>query len=184
MPYYRVRRRGVKGRNYRIPHGMPYTRREYIAGAPHAKVAKYSTGTPSGDYDVKLQLISNERAQIRDNALEATRVAINKNMGRLGERSFYLVLKAHPHVVLRENKMIATAGADRLQEGMRKAFGKCVGLAARVSPGTVIFELSVKREHVAKAKKILKSASNKLPVTTTIKEVQLKPMAQVEGEVA
>ena len=33
--------------------------------------------------------------------------------------------------------MIATAGADRLQEGMRRAFGKATGLAARIQPGQV-----------------------------------------------
>ncbi len=46
--------------------------------------------------------------------------------------------------ILRENKMIATAGADRLQEGMRKAFGKPIGLAARVDIGSTILELQVK----------------------------------------
>ncbi|MEM1524667.1 MAG: hypothetical protein QW618_00850, partial [Nitrososphaerales archaeon] len=61
----------MKGRNYRIPSGMPYTRKEFIAGAPQSKIAKFSSGSPNEDYDVKLQLISNGRVQIRHNALEA-----------------------------------------------------------------------------------------------------------------
>ena len=41
---------------------------------------------------------------------------------------------------MRENKMIATAGADRLQEGMRKAFGKPIGSRRVVDIGTVVLE--------------------------------------------
>ena len=67
-------------------------------------------------------------------------LAANKRMAQAGETSFFSVLRVYPHVLLRENKMIATAGADRLQEGMRRAFGKSTGLAARIRPGQVIFE--------------------------------------------
>lgn len=171
----------MKGRNYRIPSGMPYTRKEFIAGAPQSKIAKFSSGSPNEDYDVKLQLISNGRVQIRHNALEAARIAINKKLGDLSEKDYFLQVKVYPHVVLRENKMIATAGADRLQEGMRRAFGKPVGLAARVSRGTILFEISVKKENLNRAKEALKAASTKLPVTTTIKEIPLKTTPTIEA---
>ncbi|MCA2003606.1 MAG: 50S ribosomal protein L16, partial [Candidatus Nitrosotenuis sp.] len=77
-------------------------------------------------------------------------------------------------VLLRENKMIATAGADRLQEGMRRAFGKAVSLAARVNQGQVIMEMHVRKEHVEAAKKALAGACVKLPITPTIKVIQAK----------
>ncbi|MDV3292969.1 MAG: 50S ribosomal protein L16, partial [Nitrososphaerales archaeon] len=96
-----------------------------------------------------------------------------------GEENFYLKVVTFPHLVLRENKMIATAGADRLQEGMRKAFGKPIGLAARVEIGSVILELSVKAENLDKAKEGMKAASTKLPMRTKTLVVQLeKPVAQ------
>ena len=38
----------------------------------------------------------------------------------------------YPHHVLRENKQATGAGADRVSQGMRCAFGKNVGTAARV----------------------------------------------------
>lgn len=76
--------------------------------------------------------------------------------------------------MLRENKMIATAGADRLQEGMRRAFGKPIGLAARVEVDDIILEASVKKENLEKAKEALKVATSKLPIPTYIKEVPLK----------
>ena len=65
---------------------------------------------------------------------------------------------------MRENKMIATAGADRLQEGMRKAFGKPIGVAARVDIGSVILDVLIKAENLDKAKAALKAATTKLPL--------------------
>ena len=118
----------MKGVNYRETKGMPYVRREYISGKPQLKIARFSSGESKVDYDYKLQLIVSEKMQIRHNALEAARLAANKTMAQAGDMSFFR-LTVYPHLVLRENKMIATAGADRLQEGMRE-FGKATGLAA------------------------------------------------------
>jgi len=147
---------------------MPLTRREYAQGVPNVKIAKFSSGKPRGDFDVKLQMVSKEKVQIRHNAIEAARVAIHKKIEPLGEDGYFLTVKIYPHVVLRENKMIATAGADRLQEGMRKAFGKPVGLAARVNMGDVLFELDTKSEHLPTAKEALKIAASKLPAPMEI----------------
>ncbi len=158
----------MKGRNYRAAVGMPYARREYIAGVPQPKIAKFTGGRPS-NYEYKVMLISDDtRAQVRHNALEAARVAANKVMQRVGESSFFSILKVYPHVVLRENKMIAAAGADRLQEGMRRAFGKPIGLAARIDNGQVIMEIHVNAQNVNTAKEALDIASSKLPIKTKI----------------
>lgn len=156
---------------------MPYVRREYIAGSPQSKIAKF-TGGAKGDYDYKVELISNEKVQVRHNALEAARLAANKVMSEIGETAFFSLLRLYPHVILRENKMIAAAGADRLQEGMRRAFGKAVGLAARVKPGQIILELQVKAENLELAKKAMQTASSKLPMTTSVEITPLKEVAQ------
>lgn len=155
---------------------MPYVRREFIAGNPQSKIAKF-TGGSTGDYDFKVELICNAKVQVRHNALEAARLAANKVMSEVGETAFYSLLRVYPHVILRENKMIATAGADRLQEGMRRAFGKAIGLAARVRPGQVILELRVKASDLEKAKDAMRTASSKLPMTTDIK---ITPLKEVE----
>jgi large subunit ribosomal protein L10e len=168
----------LHGRNYRIPSGMPTVRKEYLPGAPNPKIAKFSLGNAKGDYDYKLQLIAKARCQIRHNALEAARVAANKKLAKIGEDRYFLQVKVYPHVILRENKMIATAGADRLQEGMRKAYGKPVGLAARVDDGTVLLEVSVYANDVEAAKEALKGAASKLPVKTSIEVLPLKEAEQ------
>jgi len=163
----------LRGSNYRKPTGMPPTRREYMPGVPNVKVAKFSGGNPRGEFDVKLQMVAKRRVQIRHNALEAARIAINKKIEELGEDDYFLSLKVYPHVILRENKMIATAGADRLQEGMRKAFGKPVGLAARVDRGDVIFELSTKSTYLSEAEDALKTAAKKIPTPVDILKIPL-----------
>ena len=172
-----TRRWILKGKNYRIPSGMPLTSKKFMPGAPNPKIARFTLGKARADYQVKLQLVSREGAQIRDNALEAARVAANKKMTPVGEENYFLAVRIYPHVILRENKMIATAGADRLQEGMRKAFGKPVGLAARVRRGKVILELSTMEQHAANAREALQTASTKLPLTTSIVQETLSPVA-------
>merc|ERR1719153_570813 len=41
-----------------------------------------------------------------------------------GKDQFHIRMRVHPFHVLRINKMLSCAGADRLQTGMRGAFGK------------------------------------------------------------
>ena len=65
--------------------------------------------------------------------------------------------------------MMAFAGADRLQDGMRQAFGKPIGTAARVYPKQAVLEVRIKREHLDKALEALRRGASKLPIKTFIK---------------
>ena len=168
----------MHGKNYRQWKGMAYTSKQFAPGAPNPKVARFTTGKSRPDYDYLFRLISEGKVQIRHNALEAARVAASKKVALVGEENFLLKVVSYPHIILRENKMIATAGADRLQEGMRKAFGKPIGLAARVDIGDTVLELSLKAENMEKGKEAMKAASTKLPMKTKMEMVKLeKPMA-------
>ena len=163
----------MHGECYRKGNGQPYTRKKYIKGKPQIKIAKFEGGQ-KGDYDFSVQLLLNERMQITHMAIESTRLTANKTLEKAaGESGYFSKLRIYPHVLLRENKMIAAAGADRLQEGMRRAFGKAVSLAARVKRGQCIMELQVKKEHVEAAQNALKLACVKLPGTPTIRVVPL-----------
>ncbi len=147
----------------------PYTRREYIDGVPPPKIMKFVMGNPNGEYDVKLELVSLEMAQIRHNALEAGRVITHKYLSKnVGEDKYVFIVRQYPHHVLRENKMMAFAGADRLQDGMRQAFGKPIGTAARVHFGSVIAEVRIRKEHIEQAKEALRRLKSKLGINTRI----------------
>ena len=59
-----------------------------------------------------------EKEQITSEALEAARIAANKYMVKhAGKDAFHLRIRVHPFHVLRINKMLSCAGADRLQTG-------------------------------------------------------------------
>ena len=164
----------MHGANYRKSNGQPYARKEYIKGKPQSKIAKFHGGK-RGDYNYCVQLLINEKVQIRHMAIESARLAANKSLEKVtGETGYFSRLRVYPHVLLRENKMIATAGADRLQEGMRRAFGKAVSLAVRVKRGQCIMEMNVKKEHLNAAKEALKKSCVKLPGTPSIKVIELK----------
>ncbi len=155
--------------------GPPYTRHEYIHGIPQPKIQKFVMGNVHGDFDYKLELYVLERGQIRHNALEAARIMTHKYLSTtIGDQNYLLRIRVYPHHVLRENKMMAFAGADRLQEGMRQAFGKPVGLAARVYPGQAVIEIRVKKEHLEEAKEALRRGASKLPLPSRVRIIPLK----------
>jgi large subunit ribosomal protein L10e len=58
-----------------------------------------------------------------------------------GKEGFHLRVRAHPYHVVRINKMLSCAGADRLQTGMRGAWGKPNGTVARVNIGQIILSV-------------------------------------------
>jgi large subunit ribosomal protein L10e len=164
----------MKGRNYRQPKGQPYTREKYIHGAPPPKISKFIMGDTKGHFEHRFSLVAQGPVQIRHNALEAARVSANKVLfDVLGEVGYKIHLRVYPHVILRENRMIATAGADRLQEGMRRAFGKPTGRAARIKTGQSILDVYVNSNAIETAKEALRVGATKLPVACVISEENL-----------
>ena len=93
-------------------------------------------------------MVSMEKEQVSSETLEASRVACNKYMVKnAGKESFHLRVRVHPWHVLRINKMLSCAGADRLQTGMRGAFGKTYGTVARVEIGQILFSVRARDIH-------------------------------------
>jgi len=161
----------MHGANYRAGRGQPFCRKEYIKGKPQIKIAKFQGGKRTS-YDYCIQLLSNEKTQIRHIAIESARLAANKTVeATTGETGYFSRLRIYPHVLLRENKMVATAGADRISEGMRRAWGKATSLGARVKHGQCIMEFYINAPHLEKAKKAIKGCGVKLPGTFSLKVI-------------
>jgi large subunit ribosomal protein L10e len=149
---------------YRNISKKAYTRREYMGGIPGSKIVQFDMGNLSQEFPVEMNLIVKESCQIRHTALEAARISINRRLLKdVGRMNFHLKLLVFPHHVLRENKQATGAGADRVSEGMRLAFGKAVGTAARVTSGQVIFTTYTTPQYIDKVKVALKSGGHKLP---------------------
>lgn len=146
-----------------------YCRREYMGGVPGLKVVQFDMGNLSGDFPVAIHLEALEGCQIRHTAMEAARINMNRRlMNTVGKNNFHLKIRTYPHHVLREHKQATGAGADRVSEGMRLAFGKAVGTAARVSPRQKVFTVWTTEQYVNQAKDALSHAGQKLPTPVRI----------------
>ena len=154
----------MHARNYRPVRGQAYTRKQYTKGFPPPKIVKFTMGDTKASFDYEARLIALKRAQIRHSALEAARVATNRVLMDKLVNDYLMLVHPYPHVILRENKMIFGAHADRLQQGMRRSFGKPIGTAARIEPDALIMTVRVKAGAVETAKESLKRGSAKLPI--------------------
>jgi len=144
---------------------MAYTRKEYMGGVPGSKIVRFTMGNTGEDFTHKIKIVNIRSGQIRHNALEAARVAALRHLERALERSnFLLKIVPYPHIVLREHKRVNVAQADRFQEGMRKAYGKPVSVAARMDRRDTVMYAEVDRRDIETAKQALNRASHKLPI--------------------
>jgi len=151
---------------YREISKPPYTRREYITGIPGSKIAQHKMGDADADpedYPVQISLRVDEELQIRHGSLEAARLSANRHLIKeLGEGNYKMILRKFPHHVIRENKQATGAGADRVSDGMRQAFGKIVGTAARIQDGERLFTLYCDVDQADAGKEAFRRAYNKI----------------------
>ncbi len=158
----------------------PYTRKSkvksksFIKAVPQNKIVRYSMGDITKKFSYVIDLVSNKDIQIRHNALESCRMIVNRQLHESLGMNYLFVLRVYPHQILRENKMIAGAGADRMQKGMQKAFGKPIGLAAKVNKKQAVFSVYADKENLNIARSALNKARPRMPgqFTITIKELK------------
>ncbi|MUV88845.1 50S ribosomal protein L16 [Halapricum sp. CBA1109] len=158
---------------YRDIDKPSYTRREYITGIPGSKIAQHQMGDKQKDadeYPVQISLIVEETVQLRHGSMEASRLSANRHLIKeLGEGNYKMTLRKFPHQVIRENKQATGAGADRVSDGMRQAFGKIVGTAARIQSGERLFTAYCEVEQAEAVKEAYRRAYNKITPPCRIK---------------
>lgn len=143
---------------------QPYTRKEYLSSIPQLKIHTFEMGNPQKSYDCEVWLAAQIPCQIRQEALEAARIAANRYLvSSLGGSNFHLKVRVYPYHILREHKMAVGAGADRISQGMSLAFGRPIGYAAQVKRGQKLLSVRVAFKDLNAAKQALKRASHKLP---------------------
>lgn len=172
----------MRAKNYRAVKGQAFTRKKFVKGFPPPKITKFTMGDTKAKFEYEAKLIALEKAQIRHNALEAARVASNRILMDKLVNNYCLRVQPYPHTILRENKMIFGAHADRLQQGMRASFGKPIGTAARVKANQTIIIVNVNAEGVEVAKEALKRGSAKLPIpcNITVEKLQTEEAKTVD----
>jgi large subunit ribosomal protein L10e len=154
-------------RCYRYQKNKPFPKSRYNRGVPDSKLRIYDIGNKKAVFDHFphcVHLVSGEKEQITSEALEAARIASNKYMSnKAGKDNFHMRMRVHPWHVVRINKMLSCAGADRLQQGMRQAWGKPYGRSARVNIGTILMSIRCNLQHVQIAKEALRRSMMKFP---------------------
>merc|ERR1712228_722638 len=84
---------------------------------------------PCDEFPATIHLVCDEDLQLTSEALEAARIAVNKYMvTNAGRDFFHIRIRPHPFNVLRINKTLSCAGADRLSSGMRGASERLMAL--------------------------------------------------------
>ena len=158
---------------YRRLKGQAFTRRQYTGGVPNNRILRYFMGNrkmaEAGGFPVKVILIADNSCQIQDKALEAARQVANARIRDAAGENYALRMHTYPHQILRENKQATGAGADRVSQGMRQAFGKNVGTAARVQRGQTVISIVTTPENYVVARDALRKANCKFPTPCTIK---------------
>ncbi|VVB58442.1 50S ribosomal protein L10e [Candidatus Anstonella stagnisolia] len=136
-------------------------RKSFVKAMPHLSLNVYLMGAKA-PYDVQMALVAGQDIQLRDNALESARQAANKYLEKVMLNQYLFKILVYPHNVIRENKMIAGAGADRLQKGMRKSFGRSTDRAARIQKGQVMFTIKTKKSNMPQIIEAYRRAKSKL----------------------
>merc|ERR1712125_1023 len=154
-------------RCYRYCKNKPYPKSRYLRGVPDSKIRIFDLGkkkTAVDDFPKCVNLVSNEKEQLSSEALEAARICANKYMVKVaGKDAFHIRIRTHPFHINRINKMLSCAGADRLQTGMRGAFGKPQGLVARVRIGQILLSVRCRNSAVPAVWEALRRAKYKFP---------------------
>merc|ERR1712117_419114 len=154
-------------RCYRYCKNKPYPKSRFCRGVPDPKIRIFDLGRKKAGVDefpLCVHLVSDELEQLSAEALEAARICCNKYMVKsCGKEGFHLRVRLHPFHVNRMGKMLSCAGADRLQTGMRGAFGKAQGTVARVHIGQPIMSVRAREQSEASVIEALRRSKFKFP---------------------
>merc|ERR1712168_1703444 len=169
--FLKVKKKRKMGRRparcYRYCKNKPYPKSRFCRGVPDPKIRIYDLGRKRAGVDefpLCIHMVSNELEQLSAEALEAARICANKYMVKfMGKDAFHMRLRVHPFHVVRINKMLPCAGADRLQTGMRGAYGKPQGTVARVNIGQPLMSIRCKDNNEPTAVEALRRAKFKFP---------------------
>jgi len=141
-------------------------RREFARGGAQSKIVRFWGGAkeiPWEDWDLIVGLKVDMQIQISSNALEAIRISINGSLQKhIGRNNFRLRIRPKPFQKIRENRMLAFAGADRVQSGMRNSFGRSTGVCARVKAGSIITDIGCHLKDLPLVRDRLRVASMKV----------------------
>jgi large subunit ribosomal protein L10e len=153
-------------------------KREYARGGTQSKIVRYWGGEkeiPWEEWDIVIGMKCNKQVQLSSNTLEAIRISVNSSLGKvLGKTGFRFSMRSKPFQKYRENRMLAFAGADRVQSGMRNSFGRSTGVCARVKGGSIICDVGTHLRNLDLVRDRLRIAAMKVPCSCSVVLIRYK----------
>jgi large subunit ribosomal protein L10e len=179
------RRARKQKRSYtRIAIKVP--RKNFIGAAPALRIRQFNMGNPLKKYNTIADLKVSEGFDLRDNAIESARMAINRQLVKaLGKDGFFMKVRVFPSNIMRENKTAQGAGADRVSQGMSMSFGKPIGRSARLRKGQIVFSVLCMKSQKTIVKKALMrakarfSSSVKVYFSEDVKSIGTMPTKKI-----
>jgi large subunit ribosomal protein L10e len=150
-------------------YSLKKPRKNYIRALPHTSLLVFNMGVNKDTYDLDVRLNTEEPIQLRSNAIESARQAINKYLETEIPLNYSLKVLVYPHNVIREHKMATGAGADRISRGMSQAFGRPTFIAARLKKGQSVFLIRTNKANKKVAYEAFRRATSKLSGTFKIR---------------
>ena len=143
-------------------------RKSYIPTMPPSKMHQFIMGEVNGTFDTTMKLVAKGSAQIRDNALEASRIVATNFLEKKLPKAYFIQFLCYPHQVVREKPIAQGAGADRYSRGMKLSFGKPTVKAVQMLKDHPLVALKVNKANIEIGKQALKKAALKLPISMRI----------------
>ncbi len=169
-----------KASSYSKKYARPYTRKSrvksksYIKTLPQQKIVKFNMGDikafENGAYTFILKLISKEKVMVRDNALEACRQVIHRELEKALPGIYFFAVRKYPHHILRENRVYSGGSkGERVNTGMSQSFGTVIGRAAFINSGDTVFEVAfAEKKSIPVVREILEKVKPKLACAAKI----------------
>lgn len=149
-------------------------RKSFVKSMPHNALNIFDMGNVKLQYEVRADLVSKVRSLIRDNSLESARQAVNKYLEKTLPNQYRFKVLVFPHNVIRENKMIAGAGADRLQSGMAHPYGRPSERGATLRPEQVVFSIEAMEKDLESVTEAYRRAKVKMSGSYSVRLRALK----------
>ena len=152
----------------------PWTRfsknktKSYVPTIPAGKMHQFIMGETHGSFDTTLKLVAKSSAQVRDNAMEASRIVATNFLEKKLPKSYLIQYLLYPHQIIREKPIAQGAGADRYSRGMKLSFGKPTSRAVQLHQDQAMVALHINKANLEIGKIALKKAALKLSVAMKI----------------
>jgi len=144
--------------------------KNYIGASPALRIRQFNMGNPKGKYNLVGDLRVKEYFDLRDNAIESSRMAINRKLVKeLGKDGFFMKVRVYPSNLNRENKQAQGAGADRVSQGMSMSFGVPNSRSARLRKNQIVFSVLCKEGEEEIVKDALMRAKSRFSVDVYVK---------------